>query len=79
MLKLKIKPEMADRVYDEFDESIVERQKDGSFIVSVSCWPEDNWVYGTILSYGEYIEVLEPENIRKIIKEKSLRISKIYF
>jgi len=55
----------------------VERQPDGSFIVSVT-WPEDDWVYGTVLSYGEYIEVLEPEHIRKIIKEKTQKISKKY-
>ncbi len=76
-LKLKIAPEMTYRVYDEFDEDLAEKQPDGSFIVTVT-WPEDDWVYGTILSYGEYIEVLEPEHIRKIIKEKTLKTVKKY-
>lgn len=76
-LKLKISPKMTYRVYDEFDEDSVEKQLDGSFIVSVA-WPEDEWVYGTILSYGEYIKVLEPEHIREIIKEKAQKISKKY-
>lgn len=74
-LKLKIAPEMTYRVYDEFDEELAEKQPDGSFIVTVT-WPEDEWVYGTILSYGEYIEVLEPEYIRKIICEKAEKIAK---
>jgi len=76
-LKLKISPEMTYRVYDEFDESFAEKQPDGSFVVEVT-WPEDDWVYGTILSYGEYIEVLEPEHIREIIKEKSQKTAKQY-
>lgn len=76
-LKLRIEPEMAYRVYDEFDEDMAEKQADGSFIISVT-WPEDEWVYGTILSYGEYIEVLEPEHIREIIKNKTLKTAKRY-
>ncbi len=76
-LKLKIASEMTYRVYDEFDENFTEKQSDGSFIVTVT-WPEDDWVYGTILSYGEYIEVLEPEHIREIIKEKTLKTVKKY-
>lgn len=76
-LKLKIAPEMTYRVYDEFDEDLAEKQPDGSFVVTVT-WPEDDWVYGTILSYGEYIEVLEPDHIREIIKEKTLKTIKKY-
>jgi predicted DNA-binding transcriptional regulator YafY len=34
--------------------------------------------YGTILSYGEYIEILEPSHIREIIKEKSKKIFEKY-
>lgn len=77
MLKLRIKPEMAYRVFDDFYENMVEKQPDGSFIVKV-LWPEDNWLYGFILSFGEYIEVLEPEHIRKIIKDKAEKIFKLY-
>ena len=76
-LKLKIAPEMTYRVYDEFDESFAEKQPDGSFVVEVT-WPEDDWVYGTLLSYGEYLEVLEPEHIKNIICEKAKKISKKY-
>lgn len=76
-LKLKIAPEMTYRVYDEFGEKYTEKQPDGSFVVSVT-WPEDDWVYGTILSYGEYIEVLEPAHIREILKAKLLKIAEKY-
>ncbi|MCL2427350.1 MAG: YafY family transcriptional regulator [Oscillospiraceae bacterium] len=76
-LKLRIKPEMAHRVLDEFASVVEEQEADGSYIVSF-CWPEDNWVYGTIFSFGEYAEVLEPEHIREIIREKAKNIYEIY-
>lgn len=76
-LKLYIAPEMAYRVFDEFDESCVEKLPDGGFAVT-ALWPEDDWVFGTILSYGEYMEVLEPERIRRLIGEKARIIAGKY-
>jgi predicted DNA-binding transcriptional regulator YafY len=76
-LKVKIAPEMTYRAYDEFDEEDIEKQPDGSCIITV-IWPEDDWVYGWILSFGEYIEVLEPEHIRALIGEKAKKISEYY-
>ena len=77
-IKLRIEPRMAYRVYDDFYEGMVEKQQDGSFIVTVT-WPEGDWLYGFVLSYGNYVEVLEPEHIRKIIKDESAKISSKYF
>lgn len=76
-LKLKIHPKMTFLVFDEFSEDMVKKQADGSFIISATM-PEDDWVYGFLLSFGEYIEVLEPEHIRKIIKNKAEKIYKKY-
>ena len=76
-LKLKIAPEMTYRIYDDYYDEIVEKQSDGSFVVTVT-WPEDDWVYGYVLSFGEYIEVLEPEHIREVIKNKLLKSAKKY-
>jgi predicted DNA-binding transcriptional regulator YafY len=76
-LKVKIAREMTYRVYDEFDEDDVEKQADGGYIVTIT-WPEDDWVYGWILSFGEYIEVLEPEHIRGIIRAKAKKILEKY-
>ncbi|NMA24357.1 MAG: WYL domain-containing protein [Clostridiales bacterium] len=50
-------------------------KQDGSYIITAK-YPEDDWVYGTILSYGEYIEVLEPAHIREIMKTKLCKVSK---
>ncbi len=65
-ITLKIDHSMAYRVYDEFDpESITEEE--GNFLVEYSC-PEDEWLYGYILSFGKSAEVIEPPHIREIIK-----------
>jgi len=76
-LKLQIAPEMTYRVCDEFDDVNIEKQQDGGFVATV-IWPEDDWVYGTILSYGEHIEVLEPAHVREIIREKATKIAEKY-
>jgi len=74
-LKVRIAPEMTHRLIDDFEPG--EPQPDGSHIVTVT-WPEDSWVYGFILSYGEYAEVLEPEHFREIMKEKAKKITQMY-
>lgn len=76
-LRLKIAPEMTYRILDEFFFESAEQQPDGSHIVSV-WWPEDDWVYGKILSFGTYAEVLEPQHIKDIIRDKAKKISETY-
>lgn len=68
-LVLKIEERMSYRVYDEFDEKNIVKNSDGSFTATIY-FPEDEWVYEYILSYGNYAEVLEPYHIREIIKYK---------
>jgi predicted DNA-binding transcriptional regulator YafY len=75
--KFRIAPEMAYRIFDTFSESMIEKQPDGSFIVNV-VWAEDAWVYGFILSFGNFIEVLEPKRVRDIIKKEAEKISEKY-
>lgn len=76
-LRLRIAPEMAYRVFDNFYEDMVARQPDGSFLATVT-WPEGEWVYGFLLSFGEYIEILEPAHIQDIVKEKAKKIVEKY-
>jgi predicted DNA-binding transcriptional regulator YafY len=68
-LKLHIQPCAAYRVYDEFDENEITNNEDGSFTVTVS-YPEDEWVYGYILSFGSNAEVIEPQYARELIRER---------
>ena len=76
-LVLRFSPEVQQRV-DEFfyEENIIIDEK-GYTVVKIS-FPEDEWVYSMILSYGEYVEVLEPHYIKDIIKKKAQKIYEKY-
>lgn len=69
LLELEISKEMAFRLYDEFDSNEITKKDDGNFIVKVE-FPENEWVYSFILSFGEYAKVLSPEYAKNIVKEK---------
>lgn len=68
-LILKIDKRMAYRLYDEFDQENIKKNSDGSFTAIIT-FPEGDWIYGYVMSYGEYAEVIEPKDIREIIKGK---------
>ena len=68
---------MSYRVYDEFDSSEISKNKDGSFIIKVE-YPENDWVYSFILSFGEYVKILSPEYAKNIIKDKLQKTLKNY-
>ncbi|MDF2608191.1 MAG: putative transcriptional regulator, partial [Bacillales bacterium] len=65
------------RLYDEFDEKAIEKNKDGSFNVTTFL-PEDDWTYGYILSFATNVEVIEPERVREIIIRKLENIIEKY-
>ncbi len=77
VLKLWIDASQAFRVYDDFEESQIEKQDDGHFLVTVS-YPEDEWVYGFLLSYGPYLKVLSPVHLQSILRER-LKIMSDYY
>jgi predicted DNA-binding transcriptional regulator YafY len=76
-LVLKFSPEVKIRVEEYFEESVVKYTSDGSMIVSVS-FPEDEWIYSTVLSFGEFVEVVSPQRIREIVHEKAKKICAVY-
>jgi len=73
-IKLRIESEMKYRLIEYFNENEMKEQPDGSFTITLP-WKEGDWVHGFVLSYGEYIEVLEPKHFREAIKGK---VKKIY-
>lgn len=75
-LVLQIDKELAYRVYDEFEESSIKEENDG-FLVTVE-FPYTDWVYGYLLSFGEHLKVLEPDNIKKEIIERLQKSLKNY-
>lgn len=72
-LRLRFAPAMAYRVYDEFDESCVTREPSGDLLVSVAL-PDDNWLYGYLLSFGAAAQVLEPPSVRQRLAEMAAEI-----
>lgn len=76
-LELLFPPEMSYRLYDEFDQDNIRINSDGKLAVSVT-YPEDEWIYGYILSFGKNVEVLRPEYIRKGVLERLKDIYDIY-
>lgn len=76
-LELEISKQMAYRVYDEFENSEISKKENGDFIVKVE-YPENEWVYGYILSFGEHIKVIAPNRAKNIIKDKLERTLKNY-
>ena len=62
--RLRFAAHMAYRVYDEFDQSCVAPQPDGSLLVE-AVFPEDQWLYGYLLSFGAGVEVLSPDALRR--------------
>ncbi len=76
-LVLEINKAMTYRVYDEFESKEITKKEDGNFIVKVK-YPENEWIYGYILSFGEYARVLNPGYAKNRIKDKLQRTLKNY-
>ncbi len=76
-LELEINKAMTYRVYDEFESKEITKKENGNFIVKVE-YPENEWVYGYILSFGEYAKVLNPGYAKNIIKDKLQKTLKNY-
>lgn len=65
------------RLYDDYDDTEMHDNGDGTYTIEVN-FPEDDWVYGYILSFGPNVKVIELQHIREIIKEKARRIAEFY-
>ena len=66
---LNISAEGAYRVYDEFDEKDITKNKDSSYTVKASM-PNGEWIYNYLFSYGPLLEVIEPRDIRLEMKNR---------
>lgn len=75
-MKLLFTEEALYRLYDEFDESCITKTENG-YEVNVS-FPEDEWVYGFLLSFGPYVQVLSPARIRNIVIAKMQETINLY-
>lgn len=76
-LELKFTPAVKMRIQELFYMEDISECEDGSLLVKVS-FPEDNWVYSMIMSYGSDVEVISPKHIRKLILESAKKVQLIY-
>lgn len=77
-LEFKVEPDLAYRIYEDFTEENIFKGEDGYIYVKTVC-PKDDWIINYILSYGNKAEVLNPLKIREEIKDRVLKMQKIYF
>lgn len=70
---LRFHKEIAYRVYDEFKYDELIEQENGDFIAS-AYMPEDTWLIGYLLSFGVYVEVIEPAYLRKVLCNEARKI-----
>lgn len=69
---LKFDQQVAFRVYDEFQEGIVEDEQ-GDLYVHTSL-PDNNRLYSYLFSYLHHVEVLEPLHIRKQLEDMLIKM-----
>ena len=66
--KLKFSPKVAYRVYDEFTDN-VSKDNQGNLYVNIDL-PDNETLFSYILSFGDNVEILEPDYLRHSMKEK---------
>lgn len=76
-IQLCFDPSMKPMVEEYYPEEKRFEEFDGSLIVSTEM-PEDGWMYGFLLSYGEYVTVLKPDSVREELKSMSKKIQEKY-
>lgn len=62
-ITLKISAHLTYRVYDEFTQEEYTKQEDGSFLVHYTA-PENEWLYGYLLSFHPHAKVIAPDFVR---------------
>ena len=75
-IKLKFNKSVAFRVYDEFNEAIVEDEKANLYVEMKI--PNNYKLYNYIFSFGANVEILEPKEIRNQLKNMINKIAKKY-
>lgn len=76
-LRLRFAPRAFHRLLDDVHRECIHPQEDGSYLVDIT-FPEDEWVYGYLLSFGADVEVLSPPHIRDILCQRARAILQMY-
>lgn len=65
------------RLYDDYDHKMIHDNHDGTYRLELD-FPEDEWVYGYLLSFGPLVKVLDPPHIREILSARCQEILQFY-
>lgn len=76
-IMLRFSPAVRNRVEEYFYNSIQSISDDGYTTVKIE-YPEDEWVYSMLLSYGNDLEVISPVSLRKNITERLKKTIEYY-
>lgn len=76
-LLMRFNRQMRQQVEEWFNIEEIEEDDQGRLLVEAR-FPEDNWLYGFILRFGDQVEVLKPEHIRDKIRSMAKSIHAIY-
>lgn len=74
---LRFSSKLAYRVYDQFRRGEIEKQSDGTLLVR-TVWPQGDWSVEYLLSFGAFVEVLEPPELREVMKQQAQHIFQKY-
>ncbi len=74
---LHFSEKIAYKVYDEFQEKYIKKLDDGTLEVTFRYQLSD-WTFLYLLSFGEYVQIIEPVEARNILKEKAQKIFSMY-
>lgn len=67
-VKLWFSHRHAHRVYDVFEFAFIENKEDGIYVTAPIL--EDEWLYSFLLSFGANVKVIQPEHIKKELKNR---------
>ena len=76
-VELRFAEDVRVKVMDSFEQERIRREEDGCLLVT-GFFPDGDWLYGMILSYGGSVEVLAPIGLREEIKERAGKILCLY-
>lgn len=61
---LRFPKRLSYRVFEEFSMNEIKKTPEGDLIVS-AYMPNDNWLYGYLLSFGSYVKIIEPKSVKE--------------
>lgn len=77
-IELRFASKALARAFDIFYAEEKVFNEDETVTIKLYNHPKDQWIYNTILSFADEVEVIYPEDLRKTIKEKAKKIYNLY-